>query len=905
MHIVITGATMYGMEQAVLLAQKGHHVLLTTAGSYPGEDLFGTLRAYSDAAAAEWVCVFTGEEKFASPAAMKAALLRKLLAAGVRMAFYTRAAAALLHQGHLCAMLLAMPNGLTVHACSAVLDATLLQSPSFQAAGAVLSIPKGTRLPMRTALIAPAVPDSALLSFAEWHTDLFDHSRLHITEHHELPTAMSPSDALSFLMKRRAELLRKSRRTEGLENICCDTVQPSVLEMAMEAPKPAIHSWFRRNDLFSVPIETEGNTPDTIVLNGRWLPYDSAIGIAPEHMKAFVPIQHDVLVCGGGTAGIWAALAAAERGVETAVVERQSTLGGTRTQGGVVGLYCGNRSELFQEMWERIRGFVSDLPGNGAPEPVTEALFFDCAAAQCGIQVRLNAQLCHVFTKGRRIAGVLSVGEDGLFVDTAAQFIDATGEGLMCALAGCDAEIGDPEMHMTQNHSQWQRCTYGRKAYSHCDQDIMLNTDDDEWMRCVQNNLLHTSEYDLYEMLTPRETRRIRGRKQVTLRSVARGQRWKDTLYDAYSTFDPHGRSFGLEGRLGALPALGKGRFAAVPLGALLPAQLDGVFITGKAVSASQEGMNFLRMNPDVMSVGWIAGYLAAECVRMHCDANSLDLAPLQTRMLRKHALIAPAADTESINAAMLCTRVLAGEDDTVFNDVVLARPDQLDVLLRRAVANGTFSKRLLVDMCLMVYHDVSGQERLTSLLRELDEKNGVILYNDRQRDTGVILGGVHGKADDYWQMNRLMILLASEQCRCAIPVIASILAHTVPGGNWKNSSSIYSSVRLDTNTLPNYDRILCLAHAITAMPDPAFLSELKRLTLDVISVVPPPAQIWRDYLIIRLIQAFAACGGKADELLLKADLDHRYAVINQMQTFLLCDQLSKKIEESEEYNSH
>lgn len=886
MHIVIIGATMYGMEQAIVLAQQGHSVLLTTAGSYPGEDLFGTFRAYSDGEALKWVRAFTGEQIFASPAAVKAALLRKLLAAGVRMSFYTRAAAALVHQGQLCAMLLAGPNGLFEQACSAVLDASLLQSATWQAAGGVLSIPKGARLPMRLSLIASATLDSAVLSFANCQPDLFDESRIHIMQQYETPSAMPPSDALSFLMQRRTEFLRNIKHKHQAI-VACDTAQPSVLEFAMDAPKPAIHGWLRRNDDLVLPAECTLQ-PDTIVLNGNHLPYDSARGIEEKHLGQLPKIRHDVLVCGGGTAGVWAAMAAAERGAQTLVIERQSSLGGTRTQGGVVGLYCGNRSELFQEMWERVRTFVSDLTGAERPEPVTEALYFDQAAAQNGIHVRLGAQICHVSTEGRRITGVLSVGDDGVFLDCAKQYIDGTGEGLLCALAGCDFEVGDPLMQMTQNYSQWQRCTLARKAYSHCDQDILLTTEDEEWMRCIRNNLFRTVEYDLYELLTPRETRRIRGRKQVSLRSVARGQRWTDTIYDAYSTFDPHGRSFGTEGRLGALPALGKGRFAAIPLGALLPEQLDGVFITGKAISTSQEGMNFIRMNPDVMSIGWIAGCLAADCIRLQCDADELDLQPLQTLMLQKQAMIAPAADMQTVTAAMLCTRVLAGEDESVFTDVVLAQPDGLDKLLQRAAANRTSSKAALLDMCLMLYHDPSGQERLISQLEALDKKNGTVLYNDRQRDTGVILGGVHDKADDYWQMNRLMILLSEEQCRKAIPAIASVLEHTVPGGEWINRSSIYSSGRLDSNTLPNYDRILCLAHAITAMPDSVFLPELKRLTEEVIRVAPPKAQIWRDYLILRLLYACAACGGAIRELLSSAGLDAQYAIIAQMQTSLL-----------------
>ena len=71
-------------------------------------------------------------------------------------------------------------------------------------------------------------------------------------------------------------------------------------------------------------------------------------------------------------------------------------------------------------------------------------------------------------------------------------------------------------------------------------------------------------------------------------------------------------------------------------------------------------------------------------------------------------------------------------------------------------------------------------------------------------------------------------------------------------------------------------------------MPDGVFLPELKRLMEEVIRVAPPRAQIWRDYLILRLLQACAACGGEVGELLAAAGLDRQYAIVDQMQSSLL-----------------
>ena len=877
MRIVIVGATMYGMEQAVALAQQGHQVLLTTSGSYPGEDLLGTFRAYCDPEAVARIAAFTGKKDFLTPVAMKAALLDRLEQAGVRCVFYTRAIAPLLKNGAVCGLLLACPNGIETQPCSLVLDATALQAPSFQVSGEKTRIRKGTVLPVRTSMQS----DGRLPAPLEGQQpDLFDPQRIHLVHTAVLPEDMTPSRTLAFLMENRSAMLRKLQEQQGIAQLRCDSALPLFLETQLTAPNPKLTGWLRRNDPVVLPETTDGAAADTVVLNGKRLAYDPQKGLEAYHAESVGCTRHDVLVCGGGTAGIWAALSAAERGAQTLVIERQPALGGTRTQGGVVGIYCGNRNGLFQDMWERIRGFTEKLPGNGRPNPVTEMLFLSDAAKKSGVQVRLGCQIFCSFVSKRRIVSVMSVGDDGLFSDRGVQTVDGTGEGLLCALAGCDAPVGDPQLQMTQNFSQWRRCTDGRKAYSHHDQDILLPTDNEEWMRCTKHILRSTREYDLFPVLTPRESRRVKGRNAVTVRTVSRGQRWKDTIYDAYSTFDPHGRSFCTEGRLGALPALGKARFAAVPLGAILPEQLDGVFITGKAISSSQEGANFLRMNPDVMSIGWIAGRLAADCVKQGCDCTQLDLTPLQTLLQEKQAIIAPPQDSQAVTAASLLGRVLAGDEASVFNDVVLARPEGLGEMLRRAAENKCYFKKTLLDMCRMLYHDTAGQAELTELLRQLNEENGKMIYRDRQRATGVIRGGVHDEADDYWQMNRLLVLLCQEQCRDAVPVIASVLKNTFPGDMWENNTSIYSAARLDSNTIPNYDRILCLCHGISAMPDPVYLPELERLLRDVVGVTPPRQQIWRDYLVLRLVQAAVACGGKASALLENTGLDMQHAIV-------------------------
>ena len=55
--------------------------------------------------------------------------------------------------------------------------------------------------------------------------------------------------------------------------------------------------------------------------------------------------RYDVVVCGGGTAGVFAAIAAARNGAKTALVEAKGYVGGIAAEGG-----CGLHS--FYNLWK-------------------------------------------------------------------------------------------------------------------------------------------------------------------------------------------------------------------------------------------------------------------------------------------------------------------------------------------------------------------------------------------------------------------------------------------------------------------------------------------------------------------------------------------------------------------------
>ena len=176
-----------------------------------------------------------------------------------------------------------------------------------------------------------------------------------------------------------------------------------------------------------------------------------------------VPVygEYDVIVLGGGPAGLAAAAAAGAAGRRTLLVERYGFLGGMGTAAGVTN-FCGLHANVHGDIRQVVHGVADELLGRiaslgGLNEPhlifgKTKAQAYDTAAYKCAADDLLLARnvdlLFHALA-----ANALMDGEriDALFVETKSGrvavrgqiFIDCSGDGDLAAFAGAPFEIGD------------------------------------------------------------------------------------------------------------------------------------------------------------------------------------------------------------------------------------------------------------------------------------------------------------------------------------------------------------------------------------------------------------------------------------------------------------------------------
>lgn len=154
----------------------------------------------------------------------------------------------------------------------------------------------------------------------------------------------------------------------------------------------------------------------------------------------------DVVVCGGGPAGIGAAVAAAERGARTAIIERLGFFGGMATGGYVNPMsefaYNGQRVSggipwrFAQEMVALGGAMVEEPRCNISFDPEVYKLVAQRMIADAGVRMYMNTYIADAAMDGSRITGVVAVNKSGMQLIRGKYFIDATGDGDLARFAG-------------------------------------------------------------------------------------------------------------------------------------------------------------------------------------------------------------------------------------------------------------------------------------------------------------------------------------------------------------------------------------------------------------------------------------------------------------------------------------
>jgi len=184
--------------------------------------------------------------------------------------------------------------------------------------------------------------------------------------------------------------------------------------------------------------------------------------------------EFDVIVAGGGTAGVVAALAAARQGARTALIESKGYLGGIVVEGGTA-------LHSFYNLWKAFPGVEKRQVVKGIPQEIIDRLAqrggttghtevlkgydYDSVCTvidteiyklvafemleEAGVSIFVNTLLTGAVMDGTRVKCVLTESRSGREALFARSFADCTGYGDLCAQAG--AAFTEPNDHAAAN----------------------------------------------------------------------------------------------------------------------------------------------------------------------------------------------------------------------------------------------------------------------------------------------------------------------------------------------------------------------------------------------------------------------------------------------------------------------
>lgn len=168
----------------------------------------------------------------------------------------------------------------------------------------------------------------------------------------------------------------------------------------------------------------------------------------------------DVLVCGGGPAGIGAAITAARRGVSVMLIESQDCLGGIATAGMMSHWGGRSSSKIIKEICENTYkkscelGWVEENDsGKNAIYHEYQKIVLEEMMSRENIKVLYYTVACKAVVEDGRIIGVIVENKSGRGFIKAKCVVDATGDGDIAASAGV------PFIKGRESDGKMQPCT--------------------------------------------------------------------------------------------------------------------------------------------------------------------------------------------------------------------------------------------------------------------------------------------------------------------------------------------------------------------------------------------------------------------------------------------------------------
>ena len=381
--------------------------------------------------------------------------------------------------------------------------------------------------------------------------------------------------------------------------------------------------------------------------------------------------RYDVIVAGGGVAGVAAATAAARAGCRTALIEKTCMLGGLATAGMVTWypqLDDGKGNQVTFGLAEELllaslkygpgcvygtwakkgrRGFKPSGKYSAHFNAASFALALDELLLNAGVALWFDTLVTQPLVRNNRLSGLEVWNKSGRSVFEAACFVDATGDADIAFRAGAPCIEQKDRMaiiHLEAALERIEKCCAAKSAaglmlpmiigYSHPGTIEPVTLPKEKMYRVTNGRELAQFVIDAHKKLLD----------YYRKAQAKRGARGRDLIFPlAFATLPDVHKSRRIEGRFTLTAGMAGQQYGdavgllsnwmktseiwSVPYGVLVPKHISGLLAAGRCVSADEIAWDVTRVIQGCALTGELAGVAAALAVKRRSTPDALPAA--------------------------------------------------------------------------------------------------------------------------------------------------------------------------------------------------------------------------------------------------------------------------------------
>lgn len=398
--------------------------------------------------------------------------------------------------------------------------------------------------------------------------------------------------------------------------------------------------------------------------------------------------RYDLTVLGGGISGVAAAVSASRQGLSVLLMEKTGHLGGAMSNNLVYPFMryrttpkTGDRrildAGIFTEMRDRFKAY-------GETSWEFYKLVFDDMIREAGVDVLFHTAAFGVETHGNRIKSLKAASVSGVLEFESDFFIDASGDGDLFYMAGCDYQLGresdgysqpmttcfrlcgvDTELFTKELpglDKLWAEMQKSGKLtnprenilsflglgdgilHLNTTRVIMKNPTDAfelseaetearrqvlETYRFLKENSAACKNAQLIYIAPAvgvRESRKLKGVHVLTAQEITSLTYFEDTVALGNYCIDIHNPT----GTGTTIHSFKDEEYYTIPYRSLLPKEYVNLLVAGRCLSATHEAQSAVRIMPICACLGQAAGVAAAIAEKTGTDAHGVDVALLR-----------------------------------------------------------------------------------------------------------------------------------------------------------------------------------------------------------------------------------------------------------------------------------